>query len=73
MACSTLEQQLNGLYVVDQVNGGFIEASFNDVVRYLKMCGLYTNAQTHTIEDRYYYFWTAIFIMIVLLIVYCIR
>ena len=68
--CSTLEEQLYGLYVADPINGGFKEASFNDVSRYLKMYGF---NQTKSLEDRYYYFWTSIFILVVISIVYIIR
>jgi len=65
MNFSTLEQQLQvgsstyppGLYMVD-ANGNFQPYNFNMMMPY-----------TWHMEDKYYYFWTIIFLLFVLLVV----
>lgn len=73
MNCSTLEEQLKDqLYILDS-SGRFKVASCGDILNHVKECGFCgcvhgSNKQAY--EDKYYYFWTLIYIAIVCLIVW---
>lgn len=69
MNCSTLEEQLNNnvLYIMDS-KGNFQPASCGDLLNHIKDCGCCS--KLYNIEDRYYYFWTILFIFFIFVIVW---
>jgi len=69
MNCSTLEEQLNkvALYTIDS-NGNLRLASCGELLNHIKDCECCS--KIYGIEDRYYYFWTALFILFIAVIVW---
>lgn len=75
MNFSTLEDQLNigtnddALFIRDST-GGFKEATLADIYNYMKK---YTPSNIFKQEDKYYYFWTILFLLFIFVIIYYTR